>query len=343
MMRSIPTLLFALLLAGTAHAQKNIEIGMSTGYTHYYGDLGNWSGPVQWNSARPGMALTVRGFLNNNKQYVTRALDWEFRMTWHRIGYDETEATGGKSGWALHNFGRGLNFRNDLFGLSSHLVLNAYREPFQPLFTQRFFAYFFVGVGVFYGRPKADLFRGGIAPENIYHIWSDGTIHDMAENDPNAAGSQATGRDGVYETDLYEWHTEGGWGKSEYAAHDKPTPWHIGFPWGFGIRYMVTRQLSLGAEFAYYSFITDRLDDVSDRYATFDEIDAAFPGDTVNQFLAKYISDPTGKGTIGYVDERTSARGNPLLPDYYSYLSIEISFKLSRMGGRRLLVKKVSL
>ena len=55
------------------------------------------------------------------------------------------------------------------------------------------------------------------------------------------------------------------------------------------------------------------------------------------------ISDPTGRGTVGYEHERTSPRGNPALPDYYSYLSFEISWKLSRMGTRRLAVKKVSI
>ena len=54
-----------------------MEVGVSSGVTHYYGDLGNWDGPVQWNSVRPGMAVTFRNFLNNPKRYVTRALDFE--------------------------------------------------------------------------------------------------------------------------------------------------------------------------------------------------------------------------------------------------------------------------
>ncbi len=340
MMRPLLLTAFALLLsAQLLHAQKNLEVGVSTGYVHYYGDLGNWDGPMQWNSARPGMAITFRNFLNNPKRYVTRALDWEMRMSWHRLGYDETEPTGGKSGTELHNFKRGLNFRNDLFGLSSHLVLNAYREPYQPLFQQRFFMYFFVGVGVFYGRPKADLFNGAQGMENAYYYWEDGSIRDMPEDSPNAGAAHVIEHDGTYETDLYSWHTEGGWG-AEGTSQQKTTPWHIGFPWGFGVRYMLTKQLSVGAEFAYYSFITDKLDDVSDRYATYDEIDAAFPNDTINQELARYVSDPTGWGTIGYVDERTSPRGNPGLPDYYSYLSFEVSWKLDRSGGRRLMVNR---
>ncbi len=341
-----PILAIAVLAAAIPSAfaqQRTLEVGLSSGITHYYGDLGNWDGPMQWNSVRPGMAVTFRNFLNNPKRYVTRALDFETRLSWHRIGYDETEPTGGESGLELYNFKRGLNFRTDLFGMSGHLVLNAYREPYQPLFQQRFFMYFFVGVGVFYGRPKGDLFHGEQGMENAYYYWDDGTIHDLPEDHPNAASSNVIEHDGTYETDLYSWHTEGGWGGESGGAAPGPSPWHIGFPWGFGIRYMITRQMSLGAEFAYYSFITDKLDDVSDRYATYEEIGAAFPGDSTSQYLARYISDPTGWGTDGTVSERTSRRGNPGLPDYFSYLSIEVSYKFKRHPSQRLFVNKRSL
>ena len=194
----LAAVLCAVLLPATA--QKNVEIGVSTGMVHYYGDLGNWDGPMQWNSARPGMAISARNFFGNPKRYVTRALDMETRFTWHRIGYDETEATGGTEGLELPNFRRGLNFRTDLFGLSTHLVLNAYREPYQPLFKQRFFAYFFVGMGIFYGRPKGDLFRGSPSLENAYYYWDDGSIRDLPEDHPNSGSAQVVERDGVYET-----------------------------------------------------------------------------------------------------------------------------------------------
>ena len=156
------TLLTALVFLSPAFAQRHLEIGVSSGVTHYYGDLGNIDGPVQWNSARPGMQITFRDFLNNKKRYVTRSLTTEARLSWFRIGYDETAPMKGVDVLELKNFKRGLSFRNDLLGASGHLVLNAYREPYTPLFQQRFFMYFHIGVGVYYGRPKADLFRGDI-------------------------------------------------------------------------------------------------------------------------------------------------------------------------------------
>ena len=319
-------------------AQRNIEIGFAGGVTHYYGDLGNWDGPVQWNSARPAFSVTARDFFNNPKRYVTRALTLEGRLSWHRIGYDETEPTGGKSGLELYNYNRGLNFRTDLFGASAHLVLNAYREPYQPLFQQRFFAYFYVGAGIYYGRPKADLFRGEADMSNAYFHWDDGTLRDQEQYTPGAVNASVVERDGKYETDLYSWHTEGGWGDSEGNNVQRTSPWHFGLPLGFGLRYMLTKQMSVGAEFSYIYFISDKIDDVSDRYSTYEEIGNAFPTDSTQQFLARYVSDPSGFGSDGTTGIKTSRRGNPGLPDYFSYLMVEVSYKFKRRPARRIFV-----
>ena len=316
-------------------AQRTMEIGVAVGATQYYGDLGNWDSPIQWNSTRPGLCLTVRDFLNNPRGYVTRSLTMEGRFSWHRIGYNEVEPTDGLSGTDLKNFRRGLNFRTDLYGVSAHVVLNAYREPFKPLFQQRFFMYFYTGLGVFYGKPKGDLFRGEANLDNRYYYWNDGTIRDAPRQ---AASGTVIEQDGKYETDLYSWVTEGDINQ-EGTTVQRPSPWHIGIPFGMGLRYMVTKQLSLGAEFSYYTFATDYLDNVSGRYATYSEIGSAYVGDSASQYLARYISDPTGWGTDGTVSIRSSRRGNPGMPDYFSYLNVEVSYKFKRKPSRRLYMK----
>lgn len=311
--------------------QRNLEVGVSSGVTHYYGDLGNWQGGVQWNSIRPGMAITFRDFLNNPKRYVTRALTAEARVSWHRIGYDESQATGGLSGLDLRNFRRGLNFRNDLFGVSGHMVLNMYREPYTPLFKQRFFAYAYIGLGIYYGRPKGDLFRGSQDMANRYHVWDDGTIRTAPQGDPNA---QITEHDGDYETDLYDWVTEGSGNGESAQVGRPPSPWHVGVPMGIGLRYMVTKEVSVGMEFSYYTFFSDMLDNVSERYATYAEIGKAYP-DSARQYMARYISDPTGWGTNGEIGKYTSRRGNPGLPDAFSYFMFEVSYKFKRTPSKR--------
>ncbi|HPF90662.1 MAG: hypothetical protein H6590_06750 [Flavobacteriales bacterium] len=328
-----PVILFtALLLSGLAGAQRNLEIGLATGVTHYYGDLGNIDGPVQWNSARPGMQVTFRDFLNNKKRYVTRSLTTEVRLSWFRIGYDETAPMRNVPTTELKNFRRGLSFRNDLIGASGHLVLNAYREPYTPLFQQRFFMFFHLGLGIYHGRPKADLFRGTVDPENRYYFWSDGTIRDAPRGTPNAAVIE---RDGKYETDLGSWLTETSRTDKSLGDPRKYKPWHVGVPLGVGLRYMLTKQLSIGVEYCYYMFMTDELDDVSDLYSTYEQIDALYESER-DRTLARYISDPTGWGTVGDNDDiKTSRRGNPGLLDSFSYFSLEVSYKFKRRPGRR--------
>ena len=73
---------------------------------------------------------------------------------------------------------------------------------------------------------------------------------------------------------------------------------------------------------------TDYLDDVSTSYATYKDIEQNYPGDPQQQELAKYISDPTGYGTNGYAGPATSQRGNPHLNDSYSFINMELSYRL---------------
>lgn len=327
------TILFVTSLG--VYAQRNLEIGIGTGVTQFYGDLGNVDSPIQWNSTRPGLQITFRDFLNNPKRYVTRSLTTEARLSWFRAGYDETAMIKGMDVKDLRNYRRGLSFRNDLFGASGHLVLNAYRQPYQPLFEQRFFMFFQVGVGVYHGRPKADLFNGDIDLDNRYYFWGDGTIRNAPRGTPEEM-TTIIDKDGRYETDLYEWVTEGNKVNGEDGSVKRPSPIHIAVPMGAGVRYMITKEISLGIEFSYYLFTSDMVDDVSERYPTFQEIAAAYPNDPDKQALARYIADPSGWGSDGLEGSiRTSPRGNPGLLDTMSFLSLEVSYKFKRKPSRR--------
>lgn len=325
-------LALAVLCAHAGMAQRNLEVGLATGTVLYYGDLGNYNGAVQWNSARPGMTVTFRDFINNPKRYVTRSLTTEARISWFRVGYDERAPITGMAAKDMRNLGRGIGFRNDMVGVSGHLVLNAYREPLIPIFQQKFFMYFQLGFGVYYGRPKADLFLGDADMANRYYFWNDGTTRNAP---PGTPGAQIVERDGKYETDLYSWRTEGSMHPENGRAQRERSPIHLAIPAGAGVRYMFTKELSVGIEYQYVMFMNDRIDDVSERYATYAEIDAAFPNDPVRQEMARYISDPTGRGTNGTQSELTSPRGNPGLLDTIGFLSVEVSYKFKRRPGRR--------
>ena len=134
-------------------------------------------------------------------------------------------------------------------------------------------------------------------------------------------------KDGDYETSLRDWMTEGQGYNIEGSNQKTYSNFNIGFPFGGGIRYLYNKYLTLSAEFNYYYFLTDYLDDVSGRYATYDELKASFPN-PVDFELAKYISDPTGNGTIGTI-ENSSPRGNSGKNDSFTYVSIDASYKIT--------------
>ena len=327
MTKRIPSLLAFLCIASLAFSQRTANISYGAGVVNYIGDLGNEKN-FPLSSANLGMEVTVRDFLNNpEKSHVlNRPFGVEARFSWHRLQYDETTPLGGKEGIQLRNYHRGLNFRNDLFGFSANATYTYYANRYRPLYKQKFAFFLLAGVGVFYGTPKADLFKGSVDLKNRYYYWNDGTIHDVDER--SGLTGNIIQKDGVYETKLPDWHTEGQ-GKGGETASKKPySTVNIGFPMGIGVRYGWNKNITVSAELDYYYFITDYLDDVSDRYATYDELAAAFP-DNNDYELSKYITDPTGYGSSGEINVATSPRGNPQLKDAFTFFSLEVAYKIT--------------
>ena len=314
-------------LSSISIAQRTANIALSGGVTNYTGDLGNEK-IFPFSSANTGAAITLRNFLNNPKhtKNLYPAFDAQLRLSWHRLQYDETTPIGDKKGTQLRNYLRGINFRNDLFGTEMDFTYNIYINRYAPLTKPRFSLFVSAGVGVFYGKPVADLFRGDVALENRYFYWKDGTIRDVKENDKQVG--TIIEKDGVYETDLQKWMTEGQGYNKESNSNPPYSNWNIGFPIGGGMRYNFNKVLTLSAEVNWYLFLSDYLDDVSGRYATYEELQASFP-DATNYELAKYISDPTGFGTNGVIGPITSIRGNPNRKDSFTYLSLEMAYKFT--------------
>lgn len=315
-----------LLFSGYTFGQRTADVGISGGIVHYIGDLANEK-TIPFSSMNAGSAITIRNFIGNSRHsgMQSRKLDLQLRFSWHRLQYDETAPIGDKQGMELRNYLRGINFRNDLFGTEVGFTYNITPNANIRLAKPKMTYYFMAGVGVFYGKPKADLFRGDVDINNRYFYWSDGTVRDAAENTKGIGN--VISKDGKYETDLSQWRTEGQGFSKEVTGNKPYSNWSIGFPMGVGIRYMYNRLLTLSVEFSYYYFLTDYLDDVSSRYATYDELKSSFPDQTRFE-LAKYISDPTGRGTNGYIGPATSPRGNPSLKDGFTYFSLEASYKL---------------
>jgi len=324
-MNRILLLLFICFFTYEASAQRTAVISSSLGVVHYVGDLANEK-YFPFSSANVGSAITIRDFLNNPKKTGTKfpIFDAQLRFSWHRLQYDETAPLGGNAGNELRNYKRGLSFRNDLFGIETDFTYNFYINQFAPLSKLKMSFFLLGGVGMFYGEPKADLFYGNATPSNRYYFWNDGTVHNGPEN---GRGSQEIQRDGIYETNLRDWHTEGQGYSPEGKHFNTYSNFNIGFPVGGGMRYFYNKYLTFSAEVNYYFFITDYLDDVSDVYATYDELNAMFTDPAQNE-MARYISDPSGKGTNGNLTT-ASRRGNPAMMDAFSYISIEAAYKFT--------------
>lgn len=318
----------SVLLCTGASAQMQWELGASLNSTTYYGDLGNEKF-YPLSSTRMGATFIIRNLLNNPMYSGRRNFPFsvETRISVHQIGYDETKALHGDTGFELRNYGRGLSFKNTIIGSSLIFTYNYYPDIYLPLYKQKFAGYVFGGVGVFYSNPKADLFRGDPDLGNRYYFWSDGTVRDAAEI--TGSGNEIE-KDGTFETDLRDWRTEGQGDINEATGRKKIySQFHVGFPLGIGLRYGINDKMTLSSEFAVYRFMTDYLDDASERYATTDEIQNNFPGNPVQQGMATYVSDPTGRGSDGTGQlPGTSPRGNPKTNDWYTVFSVEFSYRL---------------
>lgn len=325
-MKKIYFLLLIMAYASLGRAQHTLEMGVGTGVTSYFGDLGN-EHLLQSTSTRPGVEVTFRNLTIN--PYLSGNLynpfSAELRLSWHRIGYDESKPIGNRKGFTLRNYGRGICFQNDIYGVSTHFTYTVYRNRRMPLHRQGVAMFFFAGAGIYYGKPVADLFRGSAGLENRYYFWNDGTTRDKPEGHPEG---KIVEKDGVYETDLTKWSTERRQSAGEAAGNQKYKNLNVGFPMGFGFRFGLSKRLTLSAELGYYYFLTDYLDDVSDAYITFEDLNRMYPNNPEQQQLALYISDPTGHGTSGYPGPATSRRGNPAKNDSYGFVNLELAWKI---------------
>ena len=333
-------LLFLFVTIYITSNSQSLNLGYSSGITNYFGDLGN-DEFFQASSIRPGMAVTLRNLIQPSQLsgMTYSRLNLETRISWHRIGYDESQPIGARKGDQLKNYGRGLSFRSDVVGFSTHLSYTYFPNRRIPIHRQRAVMFFFAGIGIYHARPKADLFKGSIDIKNRYYAWKDGYLHDAPEE--SGAGNIIT-KDGIYETDLMNWHTEGEGYSGESYSNKKYSPWHIGFPMGFGFRYGLSKKMNLSFEFGYVKFLTDYLDDVSKAYPTYEQIRQMYPDNPLKQELAKYIADPTGQGNGGNGGPATSKRGNPKITDSYSFINIELSYNI-RWHPERLKTALLSL
>ena len=123
-----------------------------------------------------------------------------------------------------------------------------------PLVGEKLKRYFSptIGIGItsFEFNSKGDLNN----TESDYHYWTDGSIRNMAENDPNAANATEIQRDHSYESDLRELDLDG-FGKYRIQS------WSI--PITLGVNFKMGKRFAARLSCTYHFTFTDLIDNVS--------------------------------------------------------------------------------
>lgn len=204
------------------------KISLGVGMLSFHGDLYAKHYQAPW-TAKIGYDLNI-------SQRLFKPLQLNFNILFGKLGANE---------W-LNN--RQENFQSEIRagGLSllydfGNFISDEYR--IRPWVS--------AGVNSFEFLSKTDLLdKNG----NRYYYWSDGSIKNMDEADPNAANAVNLNRDYYYESDIRELNKDG-FGKYQERA------W--AFPVGAGALMKVTDRFDFKIGFQYYFTTTDYIDGIT--------------------------------------------------------------------------------
>jgi hypothetical protein len=174
-----------------------------------------------------------------------------------------------------------LNYRTALFSQQINLEYNFYpllkpdesgRQLLRP--------YIGFGAGAMLFRSKGDLRD---ANGETYNYWSDGTIRNLAETNPNAEAAILLERDMVYESDLRDADLDG---LRKYPQATFTLPFHA------GIRIQLSKNFGVNAAFTYAMNFSDMLDNsgaqsIGDRASSSGNDHHMFGSIGVNVFFGK--------------------------------------------------------
>lgn len=278
------------------------RIGAYGGFYSYFGDLN-----------RDYNVLQARQPLNNwadveVERLLAKGLSFEYSPT-PSLGIKLLGTQGRfqardraihyKSGDFLEhtNFNRAINVETNLTDAS--ILLTYYTDNGYLLAEDFWIApYLSVGFGYTWWETFSDLFD---EQGNRYFYWSDATIRNLAENDPNAATAVVVEQDGIFETELATLQTE----NIDYATH----AWNI--PVAFGLKFRLGERFNLNIEALLRYVNSDYLDDVSGDYPT-----------EFNNPNQAYASNPSGQVKVKRGDDRAH--------DLYGLVSLSLHYNFGK-------------
>ena len=299
-MKNIISAIIFLLVGQFAFAQQNNykwRVGVHGGLNSYYGDLSSErifdpsSGLLDLNNTdQIAYGLSVEKSLS--KAWGVRLLASRGQFT----ANDRTTNLDGELFLDNENFDRSLNAQTSFTDAS--LMMNYYFDNGKLFSDEAFFSpYFGIGIGFNKFEVKGDLYDTN---GQRYYYWSDNTVRNMSELDPDANTAVIIEQDGEFETDLTALQTEG----KNYQTSTFTIPALIGLKFRLGNRFNFNIE-----SLVHYSG-SDYMDDVHGEYLT-----------TYDSPLQQYAANPSGITAI------ENKRGNDdRLKDFYAFFSASLHY-----------------
>lgn len=207
------------------------QVSLGTGMLTFYGDIG--SNHQGYHPMVSRLATTLR-LINPLNEF----LDLGFYVLFGQISANERTLT------------RNLNFNSNITtgGVTINYNFNQLLKKGRNVEP-----YIHVGLESIEFLSKTDLQD---ANGNTYHYWSDGSIKDLAENDPNADNAVDLVRDYTYESDIREQNFDG------FGKYQERT---LGIPLELGANFHVGNKLKFRVGTAVHFTFTDLIDGVTNE------------------------------------------------------------------------------
>jgi hypothetical protein len=204
-------------------------IGLGTGMFSFFGDI------YQKHFQSPQVSRI--GYELNVSQAINSYLQLNFNVLSGHLGANERFGTN-----------RNLNFDSRIFLGGVRLVYDF--GNFLPA-EREATPYIMTGIETFEFSSKTDLFD---ANGNRYYYWSDNSIRNMSETDPNAEKAIEIKRDYDYETDLQTLNRDG---LGKYVEHS------FAIPVGLGVRFKINEYLNFNIGTTMHFAMTDNIDGIT--------------------------------------------------------------------------------
>lgn len=202
-------------------------IGLGVGMFKFYGDIldANYGNPL----------ISNIGYELHVQQQLSSSFTAKFYVLFGGLSANE------------RSINRNLNFKSSITVGGFALMYN-----FNQLLPEDRIVSPFISLGIesVEFHSKTDLYD---QYGNEYNYWSDGSIRNIAENDPNAANSIVIQRDYFFETDLRELNADG---KGKYAERT------FAIPFGVGAKMHMTENIDFTVGTALHFTFSDLIDNV---------------------------------------------------------------------------------